>query len=386
MGKQKTRIQLKKDEELAKLLAIGQALSAAKKQEKAAFTGRQKRKGTDQLRPYIGVGLGNLRAIRYAEDYVAKSYNLGRQVIGLVDHVFVRYRTPLFLYRSVLSPEGVRLIFGAERVAAADDCGRSIYREWFFTAAQGGSLAKKMSDLMTKREVHCFLQAPAENSIARNLFWARCFAGGVPARVCQLLTERLASRDQLARLGGRLPDLIRFYANEYSFMRENDLREITDFVGAMIEEQDFSFKGRTFGSMRQLSNDWHRWTFSGKVAVYRSWPQLIDAWQRKHQGEIVRAFELTNNRALGDEGQRQKHCVFSYARLCEEGWCRIVSIRWFVPGADREDKRVTVEVNVRHRQIVQIRGKLNRDVTDEEMKVIKLWAGERGYTIADWAR
>jgi hypothetical protein len=278
------------------------------------------------------------------------------------------------------------LIFGAEHVEATEDCGRAIFREWFFTAAQGGSLAKKMADLMTKREVHCFLQAPAENTIARNMFWARCVAGGVPNRISQLLTERLGSRDQVVRLGGRLPDMIRFYANEHSFMRENDLREITDFVGAMIGEQDFSFKGRTFGSMRQLSNDWHRWTFSGRVAVYRSWPQLIDAWQGKHQGQVVRAFELTNNRALGDEGQRQKHCVFSYARLCEEGWCRIVSLRWFVPGADREDKRVTIEVDVRHRQVVQIRGKLNREASDDEMMVIKLWAGERGFTITQYAR
>lgn len=392
MGKKKTEIQIRKEKEEEKIAAAKAALTKAKKTEKASRIDPRKRKDVFFLTRYLAEYPGGPNALRSRGDYVARTYNLGRQVTDLVDYLYVRYRVPTFLYRSMLSRKGIELVFG-DGQRDPDfwrECSRPRFVRWFFLAAQGGSVAKDMADLLTKKEVHWFMQAPMENTIERNLFWAKCAAAGVPGPLCQFLTDAVGSPNQQKALGERMGDLVRFYANECGHMRQNDLREITDFVRAMIEEPGFSFKGRTFGSMVKLSNDWHRYTYSAKVTIYRSWTSAFGLWEHRLKGAVVRATELTNNRALADEGKRQRHCVFSYASACGQGYSRIVSMRWMVPAANalgvEELNRLTLEIHPRDRAIVQIRGRQNRGATDEEMKIIRLWAGEHGLVTAGYAR
>jgi len=46
-------------------------------------------------------------------------------------------------------------------------------------------------------------------------------------------------------------------------------------------------------------------------------------------------------------------------------------------------KLTTIEVNVKLKRIVQIRGKANRLPTTEEKKVISRWADQSGLTLAE---
>jgi hypothetical protein len=115
---------------------------------------------------------------------------------------------------------------------------------------------------------------------------------------------------------------------------------------------------------------------------------LFGAWETTLKNARVRVFELTNNRALGDEGRKQRHCVFGYTYACTSGYCRIVSMRWLSKldasdGSAIEFDRLTLEIRTRDRAIVQIRGKLNRRATNEEMAVVKQWAGAHGLLVLD---
>ena len=112
--------------------------------------------------------------IRPEEQYRARSYNLARQVVGLVDHLFVSYPAAPSLYRTMLSPKGLALVY--ERATPPDPR----YREWFLAVGRGDSFAKLVRDEMTKREAHLFLQAPAGNDVEENLLWARAAAQGLP--------------------------------------------------------------------------------------------------------------------------------------------------------------------------------------------------------------
>jgi hypothetical protein len=324
-------------------------------------------------------------AIRPESHFRARSYNLSRQVLALIDHLYVRYPVPLFLYRTMLSPEGQELVFG---IPAGKQKGHPAapYRYWFFAVARGESFARLSREIFTKREAHWFLLAPASNSIPQNIFWARAAAAGLPAHVCDYLVARFGLAD-LWRLGDRLPDMLRFYRQAWPEMRGYDRDEITDFVRAALQNPEFSFKGRTFGSMRKLCQEWHRTVYAEKVREYRAWSPMLPPWEHRIPGGRVQATELTSNRTLAEEGKVQRHCVFTYTSRCLQGLSRIVSIRWYALAADDaeglEVTRLTLEISPDRRAIVQIRGKANRRASREEMEVVRRWAGEQGLVIGE---
>ena len=138
--------------------------------------------------------------------------------------------------------------------------------------------------------------------------------------------------------------------------------------------------------MRNLCHEWHRGIHSAAIKEYRSWPPALASWSVVQKGVGVRADELTSNRSLADEGRIQRHCVYSYSASCLQGRSAIVSLRWFdaMNPAHLVD-RITIEVELPRREIVQIRGKMNRPARDEEMRAIRQWAGDTGLRIYDWA-
>jgi hypothetical protein len=348
-----------------------------------------KRRGNADLARYLAMPLDDWDTIRPEDQFRARSYNLSRQVLALIDHLYVRYPVPLFLYRTMLSPEGQELVFGipsggknAKRKTMRDGA----FRHWFFAVARGDSFARVAREVLTKREAHWFLLAPGSHSIKQNIFWAKAAAAGLPPPVCDYLVERFGLVD-LERLNDRLPDFLRFYRRAWPEMRGYDRDEITDFVRAALQNPGFSFKGRTFGSMRKLCQEWHRTVYADKVREYRSWSPMLPPWEHRIPGGRVQATELTSNRALADEGKVQRHCVFTYTSRCLQGLSRIASIRWYALAADDteglEQTRLTLEVSPDRRAIVQIRGKMNRLASREEMEIVRRWAGEQGLVIGE---
>ena len=201
----------------------------------------------------------------------------------------------------------------------------------------------------------------------------------------QFLTEHFVRKGSGAFRDPRADDLIRFYAVEGSKMRDRDFREISDFARAMLKNPQFSFRGRTYGSMVRLCQEWHRMVYSGRVREFRCWSGVFEPWSQARNGWIVRAIELSNNRALRDEGLRQRHCVFSYTSDCTSGQSAIVSLRWFALDIEHVPARLTLEVNRHIRCVEQIRGRMNRRATEEEMKVVRAWAGDHGLSIDRYA-
>ena len=73
---------------------------------------------------------------------------------------------------------------------------------------------------------------------------------------------------------------------------------------------------------------------------------------------------------IKDEAVQQNNCVASYIDRVIDGGCHILFLR----RKGFEDKSlVTIEVDPVQNKIVQAKGKFNRDVTEEENKVIEAW-------------
>lgn len=79
-------------------------------------------------------------------------------------------------------------------------------------------------------------------------------------------------------------------------------------------------------------------------------------------------FYPDSTQEIKDEACQQNNCVASYIDRVINGECHILFLRL----KDNPDKSL-VTIEVRNNKIVQAKGRFNRDVTEEEQKVIDLW-------------
>lgn len=146
------------------MLACERALAEARERAKAGDLGNMSRKGWDVLARYIAVPTDGRYAIRAPGTYHTKHYNLGRQIMGLASHAFISYRVPRFLYRAVLTRQGMQIAFALPNPdeEVLRECGKRRFVRWFMIAAQGGSLAKEMKGVLTKKEVSLLLASAVQ--------------------------------------------------------------------------------------------------------------------------------------------------------------------------------------------------------------------------------
>lgn len=322
--------------------------------------------------------------VRDASKYLNRSYNQDKQIFGLIQHMFVKYPVPYFLYKVLRKDYSVRDQMNLD------------YILWFMALAQGQSFAKAVKPYMTSKEAHTFLSAPYDN-INENVWWAKLKTADIPDGVIGKVIDRVFKNFSFAHKSERFAELITFYSHYHQEMDKITLDGVNDFVlWKLRNEPDFSFKGRTASSMIKLSNEWHDLMQRAKLGRYIAWDGIgIPEWMHVDKTIVWVMKELTDNKELANEGRKQKHCVFSYVGSCAAGHCNIFSLRGYIKNSASMDVlepeylkanemfRVTVEM--RNRRIVQIRGKLNSSAAQNEKQVLRLWAGEHGITIDKWA-
>jgi hypothetical protein len=356
---------------------------------------QQKKKPAEHLLPYLLYRELKPHQIRDMGDYRPRSYNLDKQIVDLINHLFVRYPVPYFLYQVCLNTEtykGARV----DRFYYMHD----IYREWFITIAQGGSFTKAVKGVMTSKEASLFLTGGPHRFVHENAWLAKMQVAEVPFGLHDLLIDRILTRHYFDDRGGRLMDMLRFYARYHGELDKDTLGEVTDFLAWKIDnDPSFSMKGRTAGSVVKLANEWHVLIQKAKLGIDIEWDGFnIPYWSVEimetpgQQPTLWEVLELRNNRELMNEGRKQKHCVYGYVHRCVEGRCSIFSLRQYrlgIVGVDDEGNaikqkfdeltRVTVEV-ASDRSILQTKGALNRMPTTEEASALNQWAGVNGFT------
>ena len=368
-------------------------LKGSKKQlQQERHEKQQKKKPAEHLLPYLLHGELGAYQIRDVGSYKPRSYNLDKQVVALINHLFVRYPVPYFLYQVCLDKDR----FKEARVDRFDFM-YSIYRQWFLTLAQGGSFTKFVKGVMTSKEASLFLKGCPHRLIHENVWLAKMQGAEVPVHLHDLLIDRILTRHYFDDPGGRLMEMIRFYARYHGEMDKDTLHEVTDFLAWKLDNDPaFSLKGRTAGSMVKLASEWHLLIQKAGLGSHIEWEGFnISRWSTKTVGQqptLWEVQELRSNRELMNEGRKQKHCVYGYVQRCVEGRCSIFSLRQYrlgIVGVDEEGKpvhdkfeeltRVTIEV-ASHRSICQMKGVLNRRPTPEEASALNQWAGVNGFT------
>jgi hypothetical protein len=318
-----------------------------------------------------------------------KTRDAARLRLAAARHLFALYPIHATLERIWIDDTGL----GVDEVR--------LRRQWYVTAARGGSLYKAgASTWLTRKEVHAFLNPTAGLSFDET-FWeaiARSYTGD-PAVALRIARSKIATtpREEIAFWRG----VARFFCvNPASVETINDL---CDYL-ADCRRRDPSYKleGRTLPALIRRMHEWHRdiaaverieamrrrahgrgastptanLAWSGSSLADWEWvPSSKDA---KAKGERFVVRQLKQAEDLVMESRAMRHCVSTYAGKCIAGRASIWSLRRCTK--ERIDRLLTIEVDQQD-QAVQVRGLANRLAHAEERNVLERWAKARGITL-----
>jgi hypothetical protein len=295
---------------------------------------------------------------------------------SLVRHLLCRYEVPQFMDRAWL----------AGRTALA-----FTWQSWFKLIGSGQNLrtAEDLPFPLSKKRAHQFLQAPPDMDIPEALRFAQVRdLGGDEALARSLLSTRLgtcfedndfwesvmrwfiAHPDLDANHHGPIIDYVhnqRFVPVERVEWRRGEERE----VAALPAQPHLAMKGRTPASLLRAMERWHRQLIVSQqpLAIWR--PSGLPAFTLDAAARLFSVTELLTSTDLEQEGQALEHCVASYVPVCLSGEFSIWSLAVDTRGAVQ--RLLTLQVHNPQRQIIEARGKHNRQPTFEEWFVLAQW-------------
>lgn len=292
--------------------------------------------------------------------------------ISLVDHLFVQYPVPRFLYESLFNN------YEPASALRVDSL--------FQVAAKGGSPYRYLREYkrvpVTRRMCHLFMGTPAGIPIIVGLRRAQVeVLGG---------ERRLADRICRSFLGRELqPDeafwqsVIHWLCNHWT----DDARKVgplLDYIKHRWEEdRSFSMKARSSNALIQGMEEWHRdlarLQALEKYVFKPSGFSGASYEMKKRVGvrgvEIWTIEEVLTSKGLIAEGRKMKHCVASYADWIKEGRSSIWSVK------KDDERRLTIEIDNKNRRIAQVAGPCNESANGKEKAVVRSWAKENNIRI-----
>lgn len=320
--------------------------------------------------------------VRPLVDWKIDSRNQTYAFLSLIDHLFVRYEVPKFLYHCWFNEDG--------RVAVYE-------LDIFVHLAAGNSIRTANTGLpCSKKAAHYFTQAPENVSLKEAFRWAQVRAqGGTPSLANTInstfLGQQYSDPDfwnsvihwfiQHPNLNKRYVLSIVNYLNNQRFGVGNFYRIIRYVHGRERQEErrepaaqpGLSMKGR---SATTLLRDVIRWRTEmeayGKDTRYIwSSSNIRPLEYEDAHGTIWSIRELLGNGALFHEGRRMQHCVSGYSQSCAAG----ISTIWSMSRNDNGNPSqvLTIEVNPKRRVILQARGRNNREPSETEFEVLRQW-------------
>jgi hypothetical protein len=197
--------------------------------------------------------------------------------------------------------------------------------------------------------------------------------------------------------------VIKFFIDN-TMIEPDKIHEIIDyiydqkFVNKRIQQPDgsyknepqqpnFTIKGRTPMSLINQSDEWHRLaSINAKRAQNQTeWEpvEINDFHLTKHDSKYD-IIQLTKTKELIQEGNAMHNCVATYASACIKGYCSIFSLR-YTNFNEAHFKSSYVTIEVRNKQIVQIRARYNKKPDQYHLNLIKSWADQNKLSISNYA-
>lgn len=254
---------------------------------------------------------------------------------------------------------------------------RPDFRRWFIAVGRGESLHRDAARaLMTKRETHHFVAAPAAIETPVRAFWY-AFAR---AHTDDMAAALRVARTKLARYSVVDPfwkEAARFFA--HNPVPVHEMNDLIDYIDAAHRgDEDFTLKGRSLATLQRRMAEWHRlrrMEVSGLRWLGHPRPNAEYETSVDGQGVIWRFRQIRSSGGLVQEGHEMEHCVATYQEQCVRGSISIWSLTRENPLGTIK-RCLTIELD-RSGCIVQCRGFANRPPVAEEIEVLRRWVEDQ---------
>ena len=342
------------------------------------------------------------------ENYRCHSFNERRQYVDFFKDFIYPYNIPRVLLWAAIEKEIIKDEQGMDRPSPDFEIIR-LAKKWICDITGRESFYKKNKDWFTRAEAHYFLisDVPYQDPITviEQYFYAKCMARKLDAKISRDISNVFSIKFSQDVNNSIVTDLLDFIARSDDFtVGTTELGDICDFIFTKIKrnkelkdgENPFSFRGRTFGSITALANEWHadviyeqevqynlamaRQRLVGKnsnrlvPAAPSRWNGISISYSRLENKENIWQFsQLHTVRDLLNEGRKMKNCVSSYSTRCASGDCSIFHVSCINKDTQRNEDAATMEIT-KNRALVQAKSKCNAKISSVTRAVIGKWA------------
>ena len=301
------------------------------------------------------------------------SHSVDKQFVSLINHCFVCYPVPPFLYQ---------VWFGTNK---------TVQQQWFIDVAQGRNIrhAKGLPIAMTKKMAHFFGHAPATLTVEEALRWAQAKGMGSSDPLAEAIAGSRLSRNEF-RAEPFWETVIRFLVQQ-SDEHAGQVGEVIDYLANVLDQNTaFSMKGRTWNALWRQTEAWHEELHrTRKLGGRYVWEasgigERLMTQGRGNKTKTYTLIELCSSKALAMEGRKMRHCVSGYASVCYQRRSAIFSLRVHDQATAEESTLATIEVDLKQRRVVQAKARFNAPITQRAQQTMKKWAKEEGLTLSPW--
>ena len=314
--------------------------------------------------------------VRPLDQWRPKSKSPRRQFESLLQHLFAKYEPMPHFFQQVWATNGP---------------GMHNYRCWYVKVARGENLRKcDLPIAYTRRMAHWFMRAPDGFSILQAIRFGQVIGLGGDQRMAKMIAETRLSDDfanddfwvtvirwfvnqpLLDPLQiGPIIDYIHFqrFVPEHGFLGLNDQMNELEHLAA--RQPNFTMRNRTAVMLMRQVNRWHQGLANSNRQQVCAWVpsgiadfSLLEGGEASEDGSDIKdpesnlkhwvIRELLSSASLVTEGRQLNHCVASYASSCRYRRSSIWTME--VERFSGVKKLLTIEVNMRSRTVVQIRG------------------------------
>ena len=333
-------------------------------------------------------------------DHMSKNDLLG----SLIRFLLVKYDVPEFLDK-VWTEETPLISAGRYSFNKKPDPEYKMRQEWYINIGNGENIRnqKGLPIPLTKKMAHNFSLVPPNTEVMQAFRWTQLTSMGIKGNVINgvmslPLSEKFENDEFWL-------SVIRFFDNN-PFMAAGFYRTIYDYIlqkkytctpaiqnGERVEltpeQPNFSIKGRNPMTLIEQVSDWHmelnNRTYDRPVRELLVWETCgIQGFSTKYEDKFYAIIEMLGSKELIDDGKEMNHCVATYDRECYNGMTAIYSLQSSSFKDDAYVREVTIEVDLKRKQIIQARKSHNRGLDDDDKEIIKLWAEKVNFEVAKW--
>jgi len=311
----------------------------------------------------INVSTFGLKMIRPIESWSRPSFSPDEQMEDLIDHLFAKYVTPVFLITAFYESSLSKML-------------------WYIKLGQGASVKELPSfpEYLTTKMTHIFKETPRGYDIHQALVRAQALGFGATETVANGLAYSALREKEGNEMYWN--EVIKFFAKatEENLIHLAVILNYLEFARA--RNRNFSLKGRTFKTITRDAIAWNVYTakMNAKSSQVMWYPSGITALHKnKVQGNKEVTYvtvELLNSDDLYEEGQEMSHCVGEYVDECIAGTSAIFSLRKIENGHFK--RLATIEIHPKAMELEEANGNCNSELTHEAFSIMKTWLSEAG--------